>query len=105
MTIRCGEESKAHFVWPRNSVHHKSRLPRSYVFLMPHTFFPPFLSKNRNPNNKTGGGAPGSARPRVSCRACGDGSAVRRVPLPHVFRFLAAELAAMNIKTVLTLTE
>ncbi len=44
-------------------------------------------------------------RPRVSCRACGDGSAVRRVPLPHVFRFLAAELAAMNIKTVLTLTE
>ena len=104
MTSRCGEAKGAHFVWPRTRVHLKSRLPRSYVFLMPHIFF---LSENLETRilKKTGGGAPAGGRPRVSCRACGDGSAVRRVPLPHVFRFLAAELAAMNIKTVLTLTE
>ena len=44
-------------------------------------------------------------RPRVVCRACGPAAPVRRVALPHVFRYLAAELAAMNIKTVIDLTE
>lgn len=39
MTSRCGEAKGAHFVWPRTRVHLKSRLPRSYVFLMPHIFF------------------------------------------------------------------
>lgn len=45
-----------------------------------------------------------SARPRVVCRACGPAAPVRRVALPHVFRYLAAELAAMNIKTTLDLS-
>lgn len=73
------------------------------VFKKPH-IFSTIREKQNSKKLKTGGGALGGGRPRVSCRACGDGSAVRRVPLPHVFRFLAAELAAMNIKTVLTLT-
>jgi DNA-directed RNA polymerase I subunit RPA2 len=39
------------------------------------------------------------------CRACGPAAPVRRVSMPHVFKYLAAELAAMNIKTTLALGE
>jgi hypothetical protein len=46
---------------------------------------------------------PGSSAPRVVCRACGSSSAVRRVAVPYVFRYLATELAAMNIKTTLAI--
>ncbi len=34
----------------------------------------------------------------VTCRNCETGKHVRRVALPFVFRYLAVELAAMNIK-------
>ena len=47
---------------------------------------------------------PGAGAPRVVCRACGSSAAVRRVALPYVFRFLATELAAMNIKTTLAVS-
>lgn len=45
----------------------------------------------------------GSAAPCVVCRACGSSAAVRRVAVPYVFRYLATELAAMNIKTTLAI--
>jgi DNA-directed RNA polymerase I subunit RPA2 len=35
------------------------------------------------------------------CRVCGHGDAVVPVPMPYVFRYLAVELAAMNIKIAL----
>ena len=38
------------------------------------------------------------------CRACGDGKDVDVITLPYVFSYLTNELAAMNIKTKLTVT-
>ena len=51
-------------------------------------------------------GGPGTGRRRrVECRVCGTGRGVERVAMPYVFKFLAAELAAMNIKIKLTLSD
>jgi DNA-directed RNA polymerase I subunit RPA2 len=37
--------------------------------------------------------------PKVVCRLCdGSGAGIERVAVPYVFKYLAAELAAMNIK-------
>jgi DNA-directed RNA polymerase I subunit RPA2 len=44
-----------------------------------------------------------SAQAKPMCRLCGDKA--RPVALPYVFRYLANELAAMNIKLSLTLSE
>ena len=46
----------------------------------------------------------GAGAPRVVCRACHSSAAVRRVAVPFVFRYLATELAAMNIKTTLAIS-
>ncbi len=35
---------------------------------------------------------------KVSCRVCNTGTGVHNVALPFVFKYLAAELAAMNIR-------
>ena len=45
-----------------------------------------------------------SSQSKAVCRACGGGKA-KPVALPYVFRYLANELAAMNIKLSLTLKE
>lgn len=46
-------------------------------------------------------GAQGRNTGRVVCKVCSGSSAcVERVAMPYVFKFLATELAAMNIKTV-----
>lgn len=37
----------------------------------------------------------------TTCRVCGTGRGVVRVAMPYVFRYLAAELAAMNVKLTL----
>ncbi len=37
---------------------------------------------------------------RVTCRYCGTGAGVVSVVIPYVLRYLASELAAMNIKPV-----
>jgi hypothetical protein len=37
---------------------------------------------------------------RVTCRYCGTGAGVVSVTIPYVLRYLASELAAMNIKPV-----
>ena len=39
-------------------------------------------------------------RQRVTCRFCGTGAGVVSVTIPYVLRYLASELAAMNIKPV-----
>ena len=39
-------------------------------------------------------------RQRVTCRYCGTGAGVVSVTIPYVLRYLASELAAMNIKPV-----
>lgn len=40
-----------------------------------------------------------SSTPTVICRMCDNSSSgIERVAMPYVFRYLAAELAAMNIK-------
>jgi DNA-directed RNA polymerase I subunit RPA2 len=39
------------------------------------------------------------AAPKVVCRLCENSSrSIERVAMPYVFKYLAAELAAMNIK-------
>jgi DNA-directed RNA polymerase I subunit RPA2 len=43
--------------------------------------------------------------PRISCRTCEFKGRIEKVAMPYVFRYLAAELAAMNIKVSLTLKE
>lgn len=50
-----------------------------------------------------GGALRGPAAPRVVCRLCdGSGRHIERVAMPYVFKYLATELAAMNIKVTLT---
>jgi len=39
------------------------------------------------------------------CRTCGTGAKVVPVPMPYVLRYLANELAAMNIRMTLDLGE
>ena len=41
-----------------------------------------------------------TCRQRVTCRFCGTGAGVVSVTIPYVLRYLASELAAMNIKPV-----
>ncbi|KAM8810309.1 DNA-directed RNA polymerase I subunit RPA2 isoform 2-T2 [Eudromia elegans] len=38
---------------------------------------------------------------RYSCSVCSEADSIEVVPVPHVFRYFVAELAAMNIKTTL----
>ena len=45
---------------------------------------------------------PSSGGRRV-CSVCGTGAHVESVAMPYVFRYLATELAAMNIKLQLAL--
>jgi DNA-directed RNA polymerase I subunit RPA2 len=50
-----------------------------------------------------GAGRVDRARRAPLCVACGHGDAVVAVPVPYVFRYLANELAAMNIRVALEL--
>jgi hypothetical protein len=47
-------------------------------------------------------GVQGPAAARVECCVCGTGRFIERCGLPYVFKYLATELAAMNIKVSLT---
>ena len=48
------------------------------------------------------GGAGGPADRQLRCRSCDTGKHCKLVALPFVFRYLANELAAMNIQLTLT---
>ncbi|KAI3844252.1 hypothetical protein MKX03_032323, partial [Papaver bracteatum] len=47
---------------------------------------------------------PGRIPKKVTCHACKTSKGMETVAMPYVFRYLAAELAAMNIKMTLNLT-
>ena len=47
----------------------------------------------------------GAAGTKVVCRVCNTGACVERVALPFVFKYLASELAAMNIRVGLEIGE
>ncbi|KAG5539242.1 hypothetical protein RHGRI_019713 [Rhododendron griersonianum] len=51
-----------------------------------------------------GGLPPGKAPKKVICTACQSSKGMETVAMPYVFRYLAAELAAMNIKMTLQLS-
>lgn len=51
-----------------------------------------------------GGLPPGRAPKKVICTACKSSKGMETVAMPYVFRYLAAELAAMNIKMTLQLS-
>lgn len=51
-----------------------------------------------------GGLPPGRAPKKVTCHACQTSRGMETVAMPYVFRYLAAELAAMNIKLTLQLS-
>ncbi|GAB4832145.1 DNA-directed RNA polymerase I subunit RPA2 [Ancistrocladus abbreviatus] len=52
-----------------------------------------------------GGLPPARAPKKVLCRACRTSKGMETVAMPYVFRYLAAELAAMNIKMTLQLSD
>ncbi|XP_058097743.1 DNA-directed RNA polymerase I subunit 2 isoform X2 [Magnolia sinica] len=51
-----------------------------------------------------GGLPPGRAPKKVMCQACKTSKGMETVAMPYVFRYLAAELAAMNVKVTLRLS-
>jgi DNA-directed RNA polymerase I subunit RPA2 len=51
------------------------------------------------------GAGVGAAGTKVVCRVCNTGACVERVALPFVFKYLASELAAMNIRVGLEIGE
>lgn len=55
---------------------------------------------NKNPK----GLPPGRTPKQVLCVACQTSKGMETVAMPYVFKYLAAELAAMNIKMTLQLT-
>lgn len=50
------------------------------------------------------GGLPPRAPRKVTCHFCQSSKGMETVAMPYVFRYLAAELAAMNIKMTLQLS-
>jgi len=52
-----------------------------------------------------GGGGGSAALGKVVCRVCNTGSGIEKVALPFVFKYLASELAAMNIRIGLEISD
>ncbi|KAK9081773.1 hypothetical protein Syun_031219 [Stephania yunnanensis] len=50
-----------------------------------------------------GGLPPGSTPKKITCHACKTSKGMETVAMPYVFKYLAAELAAMNVKMTLRL--
>ncbi|EFH69848.1 hypothetical protein ARALYDRAFT_313639 [Arabidopsis lyrata subsp. lyrata] len=48
---------------------------------------------------------PGRTPKKVTCHSCGTSKGMETVAMPYVFRYLAAELASMNIKMTLQLSD
>ncbi|CAL0303647.1 unnamed protein product [Lupinus luteus] len=62
-----------------------------------------FIQPLKRPVREIGGLPPGRAPKKVMCHACKTSKGMETVAMPYVFRYLAAELAAMNIKMTLKL--
>ena len=50
------------------------------------------------PTNILSSGSPSEGPSQWKCQVCSDGGIIEVVSVPHVFRYLVAELAAMNIR-------
>ncbi|XP_027354375.1 DNA-directed RNA polymerase I subunit 2 isoform X2 [Abrus precatorius] len=64
-----------------------------------------FIQPQKRPVREIGGLPPGRAPKKVACHACQTSKGMETVAMPYVFRYLAAELAAMNIKMTLKLND
>ncbi|KAH1217440.1 DNA-directed RNA polymerase I subunit 2 [Glycine max] len=64
-----------------------------------------FIQPQKRPVREIGGLPPGRAPKKVTCHACQTSKGMETVAMPYVFRYLAAELAAMNIKMTLKLSD
>ncbi|KAG4379125.1 hypothetical protein GLYMA_17G183400v4 [Glycine max] len=64
-----------------------------------------FTQPQKRPVREIGGLPPGRAPKKVTCHACQTSKGMETVAMPYVFRYLAAELAAMNIKMTLKLSD
>lgn len=64
-----------------------------------------FIQAQKRPAREIGGLPPGRAPKKVTCQACQTSKGMETVAMPYIFRFLAAELAAMNIKMTLKLSD
>ncbi|GAV81142.1 RNA_pol_Rpb2_6 domain-containing protein/RNA_pol_Rpb2_7 domain-containing protein/RNA_pol_Rpb2_2 domain-containing protein/RNA_pol_Rpb2_1 domain-containing protein/RNA_pol_Rpb2_3 domain-containing protein/RNA_pol_Rpa2_4 domain-containing protein [Cephalotus follicularis] len=63
-----------------------------------------FIQQQKHAAREIGGLPPGRAPKKVICHACQTNRGMETVAMPYVFRYLAAELAAMNIKMSLQLS-
>lgn len=63
-----------------------------------------FVQPQKRAVREIGGLPPGKAPKRVTCHACRTSKGMETVAMPYVFKYLAAELAAMNIKLTLQLS-
>lgn len=63
-----------------------------------------FIQPQRRAIREIGGLPPARAPKKVTCHACQTSKGMETVAMPYVFRYLAAELAAMNIKMTLQLS-
>ncbi|XP_061348882.1 DNA-directed RNA polymerase I subunit 2 isoform X2 [Gastrolobium bilobum] len=63
-----------------------------------------FIQHQKRLVREIGGLPPGRAPKKVTCHACQTSKGMETVAMPYVFRYLAAELAAMNIKMTLKLS-
>ncbi|KAL5720144.1 DNA-directed RNA polymerase [Ranunculus cassubicifolius] len=63
-----------------------------------------FIQPQRRAERAIGGLPPGKAPKKVACHACKTSKGMETVAMPYVFRYLAAELAAMNVKMTLKLS-
>ncbi|KAK7317376.1 hypothetical protein RJT34_01538 [Clitoria ternatea] len=64
-----------------------------------------FIQPQKRPAREIGGLPPGRAPKKVTCQTCQTSKGMETVAMPYVFRYLAAELAAMNIKMTLKLSD
>ncbi|KAG6650617.1 DNA-directed RNA polymerase I subunit 2 isoform X1 [Carya illinoinensis] len=63
-----------------------------------------FVQQQKRAVREIGGLPPARAPKKVTCHACQTSKGMETVAMPYVFRYLAAELAAMNIKMTLQIS-
>lgn len=63
-----------------------------------------FIQPQRRPAREITGLPPGRVPKKVTCLSCGTSKGMETVAMPYVFKYLAAELASMNVKLTLQLS-
>lgn len=63
-----------------------------------------FIQPQRRPAREIAGLPPGRVPKKVTCLSCGTSKGMETVAMPYVFKYLAAELASMNVKLTLQLS-